>query len=283
MSVVAELRGTGRLPGRLVTPEGKGMDWLEPSLRDQVQVNAAGELGGSRTFTYLVRLDQPGSVSLGELTLPYYSPSQQRYRLARAHLGSVTVRASAEATPATEAAEAKLSEQFDARGELRGGRQKTRWLTDAAWFYPSLLLPPLGVLLLRLSTSAIARARRRQSARKEDPSELARQAHAEAARHIGQGDLSAGIPPLERALFLRLEACTGIKGRALLLQELASKAEQAGVPRETAELLVGILGDCQQARFGSEREDGRDLLARATRCQKALAKVRPPSAADSRA
>lgn len=275
VSVVAELSGSGRLPARLATPERKGIDWLEPSLRDNVQVDASDAVGGSRTFSYLVRLNEPGQVDLGELTLPYYSPTTKHYEVLRARLGRVTVRPGTAPPAPSETPRAKLSDELSARAKLFGPVPAAWSPADERWFYPTLLLPPVGVVLLRASLTALATARRRRAARSKDPGELAKQAHGTARQKLARGDLKEGVPALERALFLRLEASTGLKGRALLLHELSPAAQRAGVPAETAALLAEVLGECQQARFAGSGADGKALLSRATRCMKELGRIRP--------
>jgi hypothetical protein len=278
VSVIAELEGAGRLPARLSTPEQKGVEWLDPALRDEVQLNR-GAVGGSRTFTYLVRLSEPGQIDLGELTLPCYSPTKERYEVLRARLGKVSVRPAANAAEPEQQRRAKLSEQLSARDSLFGPAPSSWFIADQPWFYPALLLPPATVVLVRGTLTALATSRRRRAARSKDPYELAKQALAEARQKIARGELSEGVPALERALFLRLEASTRLKGRAVLLGELARTSQAVGVPGDTAELLAEVLGECQQARFAGSGIDGKALLARADRCIKQLARVRPPAEA----
>lgn len=274
VSIVAEVKGSGRLPGRLALPEQKGVDWLDPTLADQVRADSNGVVGGSRTFTYLVRLDNPGNVELGELTLPYYSPSKRRYEVLRAPLGTVRVKpgtAEASKDPPRE----RLSDHLSPRPHLANGVSSSWHLADEPWFYPALVLPATLVVVTRIGVGALVSARRRRAARGKDPRELARQAHLEGQQRIGRGDFALGIPLLERALFLQLEASTGLKGRAVLLGELQAKAEGAGVPTTTAKELVALLGDCQGARFAGAETDARSLLARTSRCLKELGGVRP--------
>src|SRR5690606_25369981 len=76
VSVVAKLEGSGNLPPTLVLPRQRGVEWLEPSTTESIDTDH-GVLRGQRTFSYVVKLDRPGKVDLGELTLPYYDPDRR--------------------------------------------------------------------------------------------------------------------------------------------------------------------------------------------------------------
>ncbi|HKO95021.1 MAG TPA: BatD family protein, partial [Polyangiaceae bacterium] len=89
IAVTARVQGTGRLPGALKLPEQSGVEWLEPTLRDDVAMTGT-TLGGSRTFNYVVRLTRAGVVDLGKLSLPLFNPNTGRYRIVLAPLGQVT-------------------------------------------------------------------------------------------------------------------------------------------------------------------------------------------------
>ena len=44
---------------------------------------AAALAGGTRTFSYVVRVHKPGSIDLGEVRLPYYDPDRKTYEIAQ--------------------------------------------------------------------------------------------------------------------------------------------------------------------------------------------------------
>ena len=91
VAVRVKLQGSGNFPTTLPTPSSKGIEWLDPETRDNIdEVN--GRLRGERAFTYVVRLQKPGKVDLGKIELPYYDPDRKRYAVASANLGHVTVR-----------------------------------------------------------------------------------------------------------------------------------------------------------------------------------------------
>jgi hypothetical protein len=150
ISVVATVRGTGRLPGRLHLPEQSGLEWVEPTLRDDATVTG-NRVGGSRSFSYVVRMLEPGTVELGQLSLPYYDPVSRRYRAATADLGEVLVApAPAGNAPPPQAAGSgpRLGKLYEFRNALPPVAP-SRYLADARWFW--LLVggaPALALLLV---------------------------------------------------------------------------------------------------------------------------------------
>ena len=82
-------------------PERTGVEWLEPEKKESIEPQA-GLVGGWRTFGYVVRVKESGSIDLGEVTLPFWDPSAKTYQVARAVLGTVAGHADAAAVdPAT--------------------------------------------------------------------------------------------------------------------------------------------------------------------------------------
>ena len=86
----AQLKGVGNVPSHITPPEQNGIEWLEPSIRGEVEPKGTS-VGGERTFRWTVRVDKVGEVDLGELSLPYFDPTTDRYEIARAVLGKLTV------------------------------------------------------------------------------------------------------------------------------------------------------------------------------------------------
>jgi hypothetical protein len=88
--VSLELSGTGNLPRSLRVPERTGVEWLEPEKKDAIEPQN-GVVKGKRTFGYVVKLSNSGTVDLGEVTLPYWDPAANAYHVAKATLGVVDV------------------------------------------------------------------------------------------------------------------------------------------------------------------------------------------------
>lgn len=271
VSVVATLRGTGKLPANLDTPEQKGSEWLEPAVEVEMKSDASSRLSGSKTFTYIVQLNKPGRIELGDLVHPYYSPTAHRYKVASASLGHVDVTGKAEERQ-EEARAQRLSERFQPRAAMELHSRRSFWLADQRWFLPSLLLAPGLALLTIAGRRAAERSRSKRIAKGSDPAELAKQALADAKR-FAKSEPKAAVGRCERALFLAIEAAVGVKGRAILLDRLATAVTDRGVNRKLADEVVATLSACERARFTDEAPAVVELLRTTQRQVKALLKA----------
>jgi hypothetical protein len=267
ISVIAKLEGTGNVPTKLNLPLQNGIDWPEPTVIEKLDAEN-GNVSGSRTFTFVVRVDRAGSVDLGALTLPYYDADQQRYTIARAELGKLEVSADPNAAPvasATADSSDRLSGLLTPRSKLGPAPAPSSYLSDSGSFFGTLLLGPLSVLtgagLLRLGR----RLNGRWSSRRATPE---RRANAElelAKTHARSGDLPATSAAVERAVHLSIESATGLKARGVLRSELAKELVSRGLSPHTAEQVVALLETTETARFvhGQSPSQAADVLARA--------------------
>lgn len=279
VAVTARVRGTGRLPGRLKLPERTGIEWLEPTIRDELAVTA-GALGGTRTFSYLVRLTEPGVLDLGTLSLPHYDPNPGRYRVGEAALGRVNVEpgaASAAPAPGAETQGPKLSELVAYRPALRE-LPPPRRLADEPVFWWMLALGPTSVVAVAGALSLVRRARRRWSAREQSAATHARRALADARAALAQGDHGGLASATERAVYKAIEWSTGLKARALLRSELGRSLESAGLGSGLASSAVELLDRAGQLRFGAAGGQPAELLRDADVLVKDL--TRRPAARD---
>jgi hypothetical protein len=257
ISVIARLEGTGNVPSKLAIPQQNGVDWPEPTVIDKLDADA-GKVSGSRTFTFVVRLDRPGSIELGELTLPYYDADQQRYQVARAALGAIEVKpdpTAAQAASAPAASGDRLQGLLAPRKQLGPYQAASTPLSEKSGFFGLLLLGPFSVLagtgLLRLSK----RVAQRLGASRATPARRAI-AELEAARDKAQaGDLGATSAACERALHLALEGATGLKGRGVLRSELGSLLVERGLSQKNADEAVSLLEAFELARFADSQAE----------------------------
>ena len=249
VSVVATLSGVGNVPFKIQTPESHGVEWLEPSLAEKMEA-PNGVVQGSRTFSYVVRMTEPGKVDLGDLTLPYYDPKRHDYAIARAALGIIEVKPNPSAAPAH--AEPKPNDRLagvlqprDSLGALPARRQP---LSDRLGFWAALLLGPFGVVFAGGALSAAGRLRDK---RRERGSSLAAQLDSalREARDLAKLDTQGSVAAVERAVFLTIELKLGLKARAILKSELAATLTERGLPSARAEALAQILEDCDALRF----------------------------------
>lgn len=267
IAVTARVHGVGRLPGALLAPEQTGVEWLEPTLRDELAVTGSS-IGGSRTFSYLVRMTRPGSIDLGSLRLPHYEPRTQRYRLAEAPLGRVTVEP-AIADPGTPTADAnvaaaagpRLSELVKFRPEL-GSADPPRYLADRALFW---WLIALGPVLVSVSAGVFAlgrRARRRLRQRDESQATHATRAVGEARQALAAAELRRVASSAERAIYTAIEWATGLRVRAVLRSDLERTLQGAGLSSELSARAALLLDQCGQLRLGEADGAGAAALIR---------------------
>ena len=249
VSVVATLSGVGMVPFKIQTPEQPGTEWLEPSLSEKVEVSN-GQVQGSRTFSYVVKVTNPGKLGLGELTLPYFDAKKREYVVARTSLGSLNVKVNPNAKAAN--ADAKPDDRLanvlkprDALGAYPSLRQP---LTDRTGFWAALLLAPFGMVFAGGAVSAAARAR---SKLRERGASLGAQLETalREAKDLAKTDVAGSVSATERAVFLAIEAKLGFKARAILKSELATTLAERGLQSARAEALAKLLEDCDTLRF----------------------------------
>jgi hypothetical protein len=249
VSVVARLEGSGNLPYTLNVPARRGVEWASPTVNEKIEADGT-RIGGFRSFSYVVRLTEPGDVDLGEIALPYYDPAQKRYATARAVLGKVGVTGSApRASKDQAAASDPLAAFLVPRTKLADFSSRKAAFTHQNGFWYALFGTPLAVVLVAGGLAATGAARRRLDARRHSPERAAREAVQQAAEAARGGRGAEATTQLERALFLAIEARTGLRARAVLTSALAATLVERGVPSALAERVVRVLEQCETARF----------------------------------
>ena len=284
VAVTARVDGSGRFPGALLLPEQSGIEWLEPTIKDSAGARGS-VVGGTRTFSYLVRMSQPGTVELGSLKLPLFDPEAREYRVVSVALGKVQV----EALPASAAATAetedgpRLSKLVRFRAQL-GPHAPQRYLADRSGFWWSFGLAPGLVLGAAGALTVTGRVRRRLAAREGALATLAARALGEAREALARGDVQAAVAGIERALYAAVEQATAIKARAVLRGDLSRELGRAGLPTELGESVAALLDACGQLRFaGSEPGRARAVLGDAEGLVKQLVRRAPaPPAGEER-
>jgi hypothetical protein len=265
VSVVAKLEGTGNVPFTLRTPQQKGVTFLEPTTVEEVEPRGS-TIAGWRKFTYVVRIDEAGSIDLGELALPYWDPERDSYQTTSVPLGKIEVR------PGKTDPKAADSENTDALQDVVTTRKtldapasaRSRW-TDRNLFWFLLLAGPSLVVITAGVRSAGARMKEHISRRSEDQLTAAQRALA-LARKTGSSDPGKTASEIERAIFSAIFARTGRKMRAVLKSDLARELTESGVSNDTASRIVELLQRCDDLRFTgeSESESGVDLVESAS-------------------
>jgi hypothetical protein len=290
VSVTIKLEGTGNVPHQVKVPEQHGVDWLDPTITDAITSREAVVMG-SRTFRYVVRLDEAGNRDLGEVTLPYYDAAARRYDIARVALGSVEVKPGAAPAPSASAAPASSAKTEGPLEDLGAPRETLgapaaapAHLSDGRGFFGLLAGGPLAVVALGGLAELTARLRKRWTARRQSLSAAAKRALAEARAAASKNDLSAVAGAVERALYTTIEDKLGLKARAVLRASLAEKLSRAGADSELSAEIVAVLDACDALRFTSDASaNAASLVDRAASAVDRLPRTVRPAAGEQAA
>jgi hypothetical protein len=262
VAVTARVEGKGRLPGALELPEQAGVEWLEPTVRDDASVESS-VVGGSRAFNYVVRMIKPGIVDLGSLRLPLFNPATGRYRVVTFALGEVKVEAAPLAAAATDPAAPtegpRLSELVRFRPVLEP-RPPQSYLADRAAFWWLLGLGPGLVLAVAGVVALSGRVRRGLARRELSQATHATRALGDAREALAAAELRGVASSAERAVYNAVEWATGLKARALLRSDLARELTQAGLPPALGTRVGELLDACNQLRRGAADRAGAEAL-----------------------
>jgi hypothetical protein len=269
-------------------PERTGLEWLDPEKKEKLAVQG-GTITGSRSFGYVVRVKDTGTVDLGAVELSYWNPSARRYEVTRADLGKVEVTRkglapTSSATPApspsvdTGAVDpfVGLSTPRMALGAYAAARPPIWGEGGALWGL--LAAPPLLVLGAFAGSLGLRKARAKRAASAESKITLAEKALDEAHDAEAQGDMKALAAALERAIHLAVEGATGLRSRGVLIADLPGELEPLGVAPDLAEDVRAALLAVESIRFDPDGADAaRDLGERARRVVRELAQTTPAS------
>jgi hypothetical protein len=121
--------------------------------------------------------------------------------------------------------------------------------TDGLRFWLLLLGAPIAVALGGLGREVGGRLVQGRARARSSPERLAQEALRAADTAARGSEIAKTAAAIERALFLAIEAGTGIRARALLKSDLKSALGDAGVPAGTIERALALLDACESARF----------------------------------
>lgn len=251
VGVTIELRGTGNLPADLPLPVTRGIEWLDATTRERLGAQQGGKFGGTRTFSYVVRLHDAGAVDLGEIRLPFYDPERRTYDVARATLGIVNVAPGKDRDRGADEAAAVLPNLPEARTNLERPHRE-RALSDAMLYWLALLGAPVACVSFLGGERAWAAVRRRREERKPSPARVAKTRRAEARAAVAGDDPSAALGAIVRAVGAVVFAETGVHLGATVGEAARAELRDAGVSEATASGLVDVLKSAENARFSPE-------------------------------
>lgn len=268
--VVVQIHGKGQIPTKVLLPEHEDLAWEPPTMDGGPEIQD-GELRGTRVLKYALQVNGKGTVDLGHVELPFYDHYKNRYRTARADLGSVTVAPSDDATGRANADDSKSAPPAEKDPVDAGVPLSPR----AAPFHSSpgrlpepptslwwaIALAPLVVGAGAGTTTLFRRISR--SGKSKDKS----QAHLhlkEAKRALSENDESQASKSVERALYEALDRATGERNRGYLREHLSSELTRSGLNSSLAERSQQLLIELEQTRYDVDAKVDASLLQRAT-------------------
>jgi hypothetical protein len=210
----------------------------------------------------LVHFTEPGKFPLGALSLHSYDPREGTYKTARAELGDVEVKQIAPSPSAggQETIHGTADEPTSLITELAPAKALSHTaaasppISDTPWYWALLFAVPGLSFVAQFASDRLKLAKGRRSERAQAPSTLANKALDEAESALKKHDTGACIVQLERALFLSLEAGTGLAARGVLRSELQSKLVAKGLNVELAQASAELLLRLENARFAGDSE-----------------------------
>lgn len=256
IGVVVELRGTGNLPSQLSVPATPGVEWLEPTLRDKLGLVAADRFGGTRTFSYVVRVHKEGAVDLGEVRLPYYDADKRTYAVARATIGIVNVASGPARDAGVDAPEVVLAGMPKERHVLEGVRAQA-FLAERPLYWAALFGSPLACALVLGAHGLLGRWREKRAEASPSVESVAKTRRAEADEACRGGDDGgkAAMGAIARAIESGALARTGVNLRGAAGDARKTELEDAGVDAAKAKDVVELLRRCEDARFSPDGVD----------------------------
>lgn len=251
IGVTVELRGTGNLPSQLTLPVVPGAEWLEPQLREKLGAQSSDRFGGSRTFSYVVRLHKEGSIDLGEIRLPYYDAEKKIYGIGRASLGIVNVGPGSGRDAGVDEPEVVLAGMPKTRRALEGAHPQ-KYLSETPIFWAAIFGSPLACAIAASAHGLVRRARERRANAAPSPARIAKERRAEADAACRADDGGAAMGAVARAVQAAVLARTGVNLRGAALEEGEADLVAAGVGGEQARAVVDVVRTCEDARFSPD-------------------------------
>lgn len=259
-------RGNIRLIDKPAMPSINGLRILEPETRDGVNV-AGDAIEGWKEFTFPVIPQTDGEYLVPYLTMSFFDPRAARYETVRTgeqRFWAVKTSPSAAVSDASGLKILGTDIRYikpDARSLAGAGLAGTSWLVIV---YPLGLLGIIFSFWLRRHRLRVATdhsyARRLRSSR------LVRKRLADAEKKIKRGEHQDFYCSLSQAIIGYTGDRFNIETQAMTKDQFQCALAQKGVPAETIEQLLEILGRCDIARFSPDlltARDPGDLLRKA--------------------
>ncbi len=283
VGVTLELSGTGNLPATLPMPARAGLEWLDPEVHEKLGATRADKFGGKRTFSYVLRVKREGAVDLGEVTLPYWNPEQKIYEVARARLGSLTVRPGAASVTAAEAPPDALPGLPAMQTTRALPRRRATHVADSPLFWFGLGASPLAFALVSGARAATRRIRKARSERATSPVTEMKERTVAAEAACKADGARHGDAAIARALESALIACVGVNVRAATGDALATELVAGGVAADDARAIQDVYRACEAARFSPDPSPAEEVRARWARARSLIQAMGKSAQARTRA
>ncbi|HKU37906.1 MAG TPA: BatD family protein, partial [Polyangiales bacterium] len=270
VTLTAVIKGQGNIRAvRVADPVVPGLQILQPETHDLVE--APGErVQGTRTMSWLVVPKAPGVYTIPALELNTFDPSTGSYEKVRSAPLSLT--AAGNARPETSATQDALPP-----AEENGENAAPSWptirpqseLRRAHTPLASLAFYPYALALLPLIWlgSVIAPSLRRM--RRDDAQEAQRKAVQQAEKRLAGArealaahDVRRFHSELAGSLLALLATRLHEPVSALTQTELRALLDRRGLPKAQIDRLLGVLADCDFARFSSSAVSTGDMQQR---------------------
>jgi len=283
--LVAQGRGNVRNLALPKLGQIPGLRAYDATSNDKESVDQ-GQVTGTRTVEQLLVPERTGAMEIPSLSMDVFDPAQKGYRAVRTD----PIRLEVHAAPANASVGSQVPAQnLLAAGGLRPIRLRmTRASVEAppwtrGWFWPLLAVGPVAVALVagagRLRR-LLARDPAEERVKKARSAARARLRGAEALleeQRRGNGSASDFHAEVARALTGYLADKQGIEAAGLTREELGRALLDRGHPPGTVRAVLGVLDECDRARFapgGADLPSQEARLERAGRLLGELEKVR---------
>jgi BatD DUF11 like domain len=234
-----------------------------------------GQVTGTRTVEQLLVPERTGAIEIPSLSMDVFDPAQKTYRAVRTD----PIRLDVHAAPANASSGSQVPAQnLLAAGGLRPIRLRmTRTSVEPppwtqGWFWPLLAAGPMAVALVtgagRLRR-ALARDPAEERVKHARSAARARLRGAEAlleAQRRGDASASDFHAEVARALTGYLADKQGIAAAGVTREELGRALLARGHPPGTVRAVLGVLDECDRARFAP---GGADLTSQEARLERA--------------
>jgi hypothetical protein len=272
LTITVEGTGNVRFAEPAPWPELEGLRRYDP--KEEFQLAVTGdEIGGTRTYEFLIVAEEAGTLEIPAHTLAYFDPERAEYAVARTEPIRVEVEPNADAVVADhdgledvseDGGETELLADVFTAQTLPRAQVEPGWLTPARWATGALTVP--ATLGVGLAGRAVLRRLRGDEATQRRLARAAerRKLIERASEAVGSGE---GFAPAIAALLQGIAVHrAGPAGVGLPRERLLALLAREGVAEAEIAKLRELLDTCDAARFGSGALDEvarRDLLDRA--------------------